>query len=289
MTCCINEHSLLAQCIKNISFSDASDTQREREQQTQRETQQDTQHQKHQQYKQEKTTQNQPNQQNRQQETKPNQQNHRTEARQETERKLIKMENIEMEEMKDGSEGGGEGGGRSAGVKEGQVKVYTLQRGVWTAPSIETYLAYNLSGEEREVNTFTACYWIRQGYDLSLSIYLFTFLSVCLSTYLFSSIHFLTHGTNHHRHSLPAKRYYAIFFTFSRYYTSLSFTHSSLIYSYSVLSSFIFFFVSSPFYKLHFTCPFSFTSPYSIIYSSSFIFFINFPFCKIHSFTSSSV
>ncbi|MPC31930.1 hypothetical protein E2C01_025229 [Portunus trituberculatus] len=50
---------------------------------------------------------------------------------------------------------------RGSGGDEGQVKVYTLQRGVWTAPSIDIYLAYNFTEQDRTISSFTACYWIR--------------------------------------------------------------------------------------------------------------------------------
>lgn len=147
-----------------LYFSDASDTAGERQRQRQRETQQDRRNQDHQQYTQLERKYNQQDQRSLRQETRQNQQQHQTEARQEAERILIDIKKMEAEEeVMMASNEGDRGEGRSANMKEGQVKVYTLQRGVWTAPSIQTYLAYNLSGEEREVNTFTACYWIRQG------------------------------------------------------------------------------------------------------------------------------
>lgn len=147
------------------NFPDASATAGEGQQQRQLEIPQDKQNQDHQQTTTLERKQNQQEQPSPRQETRQNQHHHQAEARQEAERILIDINKLEAEReelMAPGGEDDG-GGGRSASVREGQVKVYTLQRGVWTAPSIQTYLAYNLSGEEREVNTFTACYWIRQG------------------------------------------------------------------------------------------------------------------------------
>lgn len=146
------------------NFPDARATAVERQQQRQLEIPQDQQNHDHQKTSTLERKQNQQEQPSPRQETRQNQHHHQTEARQEAERILIDINKLEAEGevMAPGGEGDG-GGGRTASVREGQVKVYTLQRGVWTAPSIQTYLAYNLSGEEREVNTFTACYWIRQG------------------------------------------------------------------------------------------------------------------------------
>ncbi|XP_045118515.1 uncharacterized protein LOC123508708 isoform X1 [Portunus trituberculatus] len=73
---------------------------------------------------------------------------------------------------------------RGSGGDEGQVKVYTLQRGVWTAPSIDIYLAYNFTEQDRTISSFTACYWIREERFNNLSPHLSYALTDEKSNYL---------------------------------------------------------------------------------------------------------
>ncbi|KAG7156286.1 putative Pentaxin family-containing protein [Homarus americanus] len=43
-----------------------------------------------------------------------------------------------------------------------KIKMFTMNRGVWTLPSTETYLFYNFSQKAEPLTSFTVCYWIRE-------------------------------------------------------------------------------------------------------------------------------
>lgn len=94
-----------------------------------------------------------------------------------------------------------------------RVRVFSLQRGVWTVPADDVFLRYNFSKDADPVYQLSACYRIRYTRQNSCKYtrwYTLSLTSLLINTYIHTQVYIHIHTyTNEHTHTSIHKCTYA--------------------------------------------------------------------------------